>query len=97
MAEELTNEELEILIRHLERFPDSDTCPVCRTMGWEVIGIEAAQGYYPRRRGQEALLGFRYQKDVLPVVTLVCNTCGYARSFAWNVILHAAGFGVRNG
>ncbi len=97
MAEELTADEVQLLIKHLEKFPGADICPVCASKSWQVVGIEAAQGYFPRRPGQEVSVGFRYQKDVLPVVTLMCNTCGYVRSFAWNFVRVVSGAEHGNG
>jgi hypothetical protein len=93
-AEDLTEDELQMLLKHLEQFPGSDVCPVCRASTWEIIGIEAAQPYVPRRAGvDEAHVGFRLDKGVLPVVVLMCDTCGYIRSFAWNLIKFIASKG----
>jgi hypothetical protein len=75
----LTPPEIEKFKAHLEKFTTQTHCPVCQSNMWNVAGPSSLPALY--QSGAMMLGG-----EVIPLVHLVCDTCYFVRTFAWQPI-----------
>jgi hypothetical protein len=79
MSRELSASQVEILRKHLERFPRSAVCPICEGGKWSVTGLEAT---YSVEIGPSRCVLLPLE-PITPVLLVVCDGCGFLRHFAW--------------
>ena len=76
----LSQEDKNLMLRHLARFQQQSGCPVCHTATWHMHG-PIAWPILDREDGQLSL-----GMEAIPVVVLRCATCSFMRPFAWQPI-----------
>jgi len=87
MAEKLSPQDLGLLLAHMGRFPQAHNCPICNERDWNIIGTQAA---LPYDLITKRAMGPGTGGQVMPVVVVVCQTCGFVRQFAWNAVKAAS-------